>query len=174
MNQIEAIKAEVERRIKENERVGFFNNANELASLLPFIESLEKEQPQGLDEAAEKAYPKKDTKIFHSCFGTLEIDKNAAEREAFKAGAKWMAGNIMPPEQRMSHPLFLEGFDLGRKVEKAVSSDEQSVDGFVLESCSPCCIDEMPTQRCIKLLYEEDDTNFVQAGDHVKVKIEKQ
>ena len=34
------IVAEVDRRMKENEAVGFFDLANELAPLVPFIESL--------------------------------------------------------------------------------------------------------------------------------------
>ena len=115
MNQIEAIKAEIERRYAdyhskwEETRDPYLDGkADALDLLLSFIESLEqksqcdgcvndkgcvtcvdgnmketvesleKEQPQGLDEAAEE-------------YAQEEMMGGLAER-AFKAGAKWMAG----------------------------------------------------------------------------------
>ena len=93
MNQIELIKAEIE-RMKEAAGIGLSeydmgqeNGKVEVCNaLLSIIESLEKEQPQGLDEAANnygvnirKGYPRV----------MDETDKFIYN--AFKAGAKWMA-----------------------------------------------------------------------------------
>ena len=38
------------------------------------------------EEMASKAYPKDDAKVFHSAFGTLEIDNNAPGREGYIKG----------------------------------------------------------------------------------------
>lgn len=38
------------------------------------------------EELALKAYPKEDGKIWPSAFGTIEFDRNAAERGGFQAG----------------------------------------------------------------------------------------
>lgn len=84
---INKIKAEIERRIEEyniQSRAGA-----ELADLLSFIESLEKEQPQGLDEAAEE-YKQRENDLG----GLYDNEGNIYEsaiNEAFKSGAKWMA-----------------------------------------------------------------------------------
>ena len=90
MTQVEKIKAEVERRIKENERVGFLNNANELASLLPFIESLDREQHQELDEAAEKCESYYDVGDEQGYLYTHKGDI----ADAFRAGARWIAEQV--------------------------------------------------------------------------------
>lgn len=38
------------------------------------------------EEMALKAYPKEDGKVWHSAFGTLEFDKNAPGRTAYRQG----------------------------------------------------------------------------------------
>lgn len=38
------------------------------------------------EQAALKAYPNDERKVFHSAFGTLEIDKNAPYREGYIQG----------------------------------------------------------------------------------------
>lgn len=40
------------------------------------------------EQAALKAYPNDERKVFHSAFGTLEIDKNAPYREGYVQGYK--------------------------------------------------------------------------------------
>ena len=38
------------------------------------------------EEAALKAYPKEDGKVWNSAFGVFEFDRNAPQREAFQKG----------------------------------------------------------------------------------------
>ena len=87
---IEKIKAEIERLKKEYEvrpweEVTSHGVAETFSELLSFIESLDKEQPQGLDEAAEEY-----------TYGDLsEEERKEVECvadsliDAFKAGAEW-------------------------------------------------------------------------------------
>ena len=89
MNKIEKIKAEIERRYNDNlqaeetAHTGHFGSAaKEDYDLLSFIESLEKEQPQGVDEAAIKYLRQYDK------------DNDGEEpcaTEVFRAGVKFQA-----------------------------------------------------------------------------------
>ena len=38
------------------------------------------------EQAAKKAYPKEDGKVWHSTFGTFEFDRNAGARKAYQEG----------------------------------------------------------------------------------------
>ena len=46
-------------------------------------------------EAARKAYPKEDGKVYSTAFGTFEFDRNAAEREGFQQGYEQAEENII-------------------------------------------------------------------------------
>ena len=92
MTQLKQIKAEVERlgRNWDGDKDATLFQAD-LREILSLIKSLEKEEPKGLDEAAEKY--RKD-----SCNAAMKpnIDGPMPEyggsvKDAFKSGAKWMA-----------------------------------------------------------------------------------
>lgn len=46
-------------------------------------------------EAAMKAYPKEEGKVYSTAFGTFEFDRNAAEREGFQQGYEQAEKNII-------------------------------------------------------------------------------
>ena len=74
--------------IAEIERLRSLENSGRrgvCVCLLSFIESLEKEQPQGIDEAAEEY-----TKLHVTIFPDSSTDRGTRQR-AFKAGAKFQA-----------------------------------------------------------------------------------
>ena len=100
MNDIEKIKAEIERLKKETLNGGTFVEGfaiREFNRLLSFIDSLEKEQPKGLDDAAELSangavisrQSSIDGRVVYNlkekCFDYSDLIKQ------FKLGAKWMA-----------------------------------------------------------------------------------
>lgn len=91
MSNIERIKAEIERYIAHYEKIDRNDFSNgELyicQELLSFIEQLEEEQPQGLDEAAED-YGKKHKFLPDEWTSLDEIGHIISK--TFKAGAKWM------------------------------------------------------------------------------------
>jgi len=58
------------------------------------------------ETAALKAYPKEDGKVWSSAFGTIEFDRNAAERGGFQAGYEQSEKDIISLiESRISEIL---------------------------------------------------------------------
>ena len=47
------------------------------------------------EEAALKAYPKEEGKVYSTAFGTFEFDRNAAERKGFQKGYKHAENDII-------------------------------------------------------------------------------
>ena len=127
---IEKIKTEIERLMNARDSRLVDGSYFDFKNLLSFIESLEKEQPQGLDEAAEE-YAKLRKDAFETVF------------YAFKAGAKWRERQMEMPdstkllsewkevksilkekdlrndEWRLAYHSFLFGFSRGLNTKKS-------------------------------------------------------
>ena len=100
MTTIEKIKAEIKRQIHLGKNsiaslgdMGQSSIINALEELLSFIESLEKEQPQGLDETARQYLLHEHnsylTEIMHQAGIKAESMYHEDIENAFKAGAEW-------------------------------------------------------------------------------------
>lgn len=55
------------------------------------------------EEASLKTYPKEDSKMWHSAFGTFEFDKNAQARKAFQQGYEQAEKDYEPIIQAAIH-----------------------------------------------------------------------
>ena len=96
---IDKIRAEIERRIKyieDNEESLYepFGKTCELKELLSFLDTLQEQEPQGLDEAAEKY--RRDScnaAMFPNIDGPMP-EYGGSVKDAFKAGAEWMLNKM--------------------------------------------------------------------------------
>ena len=94
MTTIEKIRQEIERRIKlysvTNEKEQWI--VNTYWSVLSYLDTIQVDEPEGLDEAAEEyAYKAKETEE-KEIEAELPLGAIFFARDAFKAGAEWMAG----------------------------------------------------------------------------------
>ena len=128
MTIIEKIRAEVERRIKNNIEQGLSERADSLDSLLPFLSDLEKECeeiPNDLEEASQE-YEKKHTHQRYDGGGfTPEYDATLAEAVIF--GAKWQKEQDLGKISR----AYENGATFGMRLQKERMMKE-AVEGEVI------------------------------------------
>ena len=95
MDTISKIKAEVERLIKKDNYETF-----DVPALLEFLDTLQEQEPQGLDEAA---------KNYANTTHFEWPNQVSAAKQGFKAGAEWMAEQVKTGD-------YIDGFTDGMGV----------------------------------------------------------
>lgn len=91
MTQLQQIKAEIKKQLSLYTEEGS-SGVSELKHLLTFIELLEKQQPQGLDEAA-KEYVEQECSVgaIRYCGAIEDVFVYSQMVDMFKTGVEWMA-----------------------------------------------------------------------------------
>ena len=121
MNQIDQIRAEIERRLNEDycgNDIQDLTAQGVCCSLLSFLDTLQEQEPEGLDEAAGKYAPPFITTRENQYKYSYSNHAQREKRKAFKAGAKWA----------MEHGVIIDGCVSAIADKRWVDLDDDKLD----------------------------------------------